>query len=193
MMKETIRPFTLGALGAATWLFFGATLLYAQDRPPQGTFDPQQMRQRMLDRMRQQLEVQDDAEWKLISERIAKVMEARRAVGSPGGPGARGNPGGPPPPQNGSPGSDRFGPPPGDAGPSPGGPAASSRESNPELEALRKAIDAKASSAEVKAALAKFREARKTKEAELEKAQDDLRQLLSVRQEAIAVTLGLLK
>jgi hypothetical protein len=36
------------------------------------------------------------------------------------------------------------------------------------------------------------RAARKKKEAALAQAQEDLRQLLSVRQEAIAVTLGLL-
>ena len=34
---------------------------------------------------------------------------------------------------------------------------------------------------------------RKKKEAELEQAQDQLREILSARQEAVAVTLGLLK
>ncbi len=67
------------------------------------------------------------------------------------------------------------------------------RETNPEVEALRKAIENKASTAELKAKLANLRAARKKKEAELEKAQQDLLEILSTRQEAVAVTLGLLK
>jgi Spy/CpxP family protein refolding chaperone len=45
---------------------------------------------------------------------------------------------------------------------------------------------------EWKAKLAKFREARKAKEAALTKAQEDLRKVLTVRQEATAVSMGLL-
>ena len=67
------------------------------------------------------------------------------------------------------------------------------REANPELDALRKAVEEKASSAVLKAKLAAFRDASKQKEAELARAEEDLRKILSVRQEAIAVTLGLLK
>jgi len=61
------------------------------------------------------------------------------------------------------------------------------------MQALRKAIESKASAAEIKSKLADLRAARKQKEAELETAQDDLRKILSARQEAVAVTLGLLK
>ena len=57
---------------------------------------------------------------------------------------------------------------------------------------MQKAIDGKASNSEMKAAIAKFQEARKAKQAELEKAQADLRKVLSVRQEAIATANGLL-
>jgi hypothetical protein len=64
--------------------------------------------------------------------------------------------------------------------------------SNPEGEALQKVIDIKASNAELKAAIAKFVDARKQKQATLEQAQADLKKLLSVRQEAIAYSLGLL-
>ncbi|MDB6067370.1 MAG: hypothetical protein JWR26_3578, partial [Pedosphaera sp.] len=64
--------------------------------------------------------------------------------------------------------------------------------SNPEADELQKAIDSKATTAELKAAVAKFVEARKQKQAALEKAQADLRKLLSVRQEAIAFSSGLL-
>jgi hypothetical protein len=44
----------------------------------------------------------------------------------------------------------------------------------------------------MKAAIAKFLEARKANEANLQKAQDDLRKVLSVRQEGIATLNGLL-
>ena len=63
---------------------------------------------------------------------------------------------------------------------------------NPDAEALQKAIDAKASNGEMKAAIAKFQDARKAKMADLEKAQADLRKVLSIRQEAIATSIGLL-
>ena len=45
----------------------------------------------------------------------------------------------------------------------------------------------------MKAKMAKLRDARKTKEAALTKAQDDLRKVLTVRQEATAVSMGLLQ
>ena len=63
---------------------------------------------------------------------------------------------------------------------------------SPEAEALQKAIDAKASNAELKAAMAKYNAARKEKQEALDKAQAELRKVLSVRQEAIAVSSGLL-
>jgi len=66
-------------------------------------------------------------------------------------------------------------------------------EPNPDAEALQKAIEAKAPAEEVKAKLAKYRESRKAKEAKLAQAQDELRKVLSVRQEASAVLAGLLQ
>jgi hypothetical protein len=63
---------------------------------------------------------------------------------------------------------------------------------DPEGEALQHDIDSNASPAELKAAIAKVAAARAQKQARLEQARKDLRQLLSVRQEAIAVSLGLL-
>src|SRR5580765_4585816 len=93
--------------GASLTLCLGTIPLFAQDQqPPQrqgrgGNFDPAQARQRMMDRYKEQLEVKDDAEWKLISDRIEKVTTARREVGFGGGGGfgfgrgGRGGPGGP--------------------------------------------------------------------------------------------------
>src|SRR5581483_10432631 len=69
--------------------------LHAQAQNPQGgrgqpgqgrgNFDPEQMRQRMMDGYREALEVKDDDEWKLISERITKVTEAARSLRTGGG------------------------------------------------------------------------------------------------------------
>jgi hypothetical protein len=63
---------------------------------------------------------------------------------------------------------------------------------NPDLEAVQKAIDAKASADELKAALAKYRASQADKRAKLEKAQEELKQVLNARREAVCVTLGLL-
>ena len=166
--------------GVATLLNLATANLSAQERQGRGNFDPEEMRQRMMDRYREQLEVKNDDEWKLISERITKVTDARREVGfggfGRGGFGRRGGDGG----AGGAGGDnggrrDRFG-----------------GEPNPDAEALQKAIEAKAPADEIKAKLAKYRDSKKEKEAKLAKAQDELRKVLSVRQEASATLMGLL-
>lgn len=143
-----------------------------------GNFDPEQMRQQMMARYREQLGIKDDAEWGVIEGRINKINEARRGMmrgfggfggGRGGGPGGPGGPGGQ------------------------GGPGGRGGQSNPEAEALQRALDGGASADDVKVKLAAYRAAQKQKEAALEKAQDDLRQVLSVKQEATAVLVGLLK
>ena len=63
---------------------------------------------------------------------------------------------------------------------------------SPEADALQKAIDSKASKAEMKAALEKYQASRKANQAALEQAQADLRKVLTTRQEAIATLNGLL-
>lgn len=181
--------YKLLSVGAAAALLLGAGQLNAQerqergergDRGGRGNFDPEQMRARMMERYREAFEVKDDAEWKLIEGRINKVMEARRDMaggfgrGGFGGPGGRRGGGGD---NGGGDGGERrrFGP-----------------EPSPEADALQKAIEAKASNDEIKAKLAKYRESQKTKQTALEKAQAELRQVLSVKQEANAVLMGLL-
>ena len=144
-----------------------------------GNFDPAQMRQRMLDNFKERLEVTSDAEWKIISERIEKVMDAQRETRVGGGMFGRGGRRG---------GGDNAGDNNG-RGNRPNPFAAD----NPDVDALQKAVDAKASSDELKAKLAKVRESLKEKEANLVKAQAELRKVLSVRQESIAVLAGLLK
>jgi hypothetical protein len=170
----------LMAAGAATVVLLSAGSLTAQERQGRGNFDPEQMRARMMERFREALEVKNDDEWKIIEARITKVTDARREIGGGfgrGGPGGFGRRGG------GDGGNDqgggdrrRFGP-----------------EPSPEAESLQKAVEAKASNDEIKTKLTKYRETQATKRANLEKAQDELRKVLSLRQEANAVLLGLLQ
>jgi len=144
-----------------------------------GSFDPAQIQKRIMDGYREQLGISNDDEWKIFEPRIQKVLDARREVGFGGGMGGMARLFGR--------GGQRGG-----AGQRPGGFGAFMPTPGPEEEALQKAIDSKAPNAELKAALAKFVESRNQKQAKLEKAQADLRQVLSVRQEAIATLLGLL-
>jgi hypothetical protein len=148
-----------------------------------GNFDPEQMRQRMMERYKEAFGVTKDDEWKVIQDRITKVNDARRDVGFGGGMGMmrqrQGGPGGPGGDQGGANQGNqdrqrRFG----------GEPSA-------EAEALQKAIDAKASNDELKAKMTAYRDARKAKQAKLQAAQEDLRKVLSVRQEAVALQMGL--
>ncbi len=135
-----------------------------------GNFDPAQMQQQMMDRMREQLGVTDDAEWKIITDRVTAVSDLRRATGGGGGfGGMRGG-------QGGQQGGGRRG----------------NAAANPEQDALRQAITDKLPDAEIKARLDRFREVRKANEEKLAKAQEDLRAVLNVRQEAVAVMFGLL-
>ena len=177
-MKQLQRILLLVAVGAA--LLTSTENVRAQGR---GNFDPAQFQQRMLERMREQFEVKDDAEWKLIADRVTVIFEAQRA--------ARGGFGGfrpaTPPASGDAAKTDAAKTDAGNRG-NRGG-----REPSPDTEALQKAIEAKAPADEIKAKLAKVREARKVAEGKLEKAQEDLKQVLSVRQEALAVMAGLLK
>lgn len=163
--------------GTALLMAFGASNAVAQpqDGGRRGNFDPAQMQQRMMERYKEVLEVTDDQEWKALQPLIQKVQDARMQSmrggmrGMFGGPrrGGEGDQGG---------GQQRrFGPPP-----------------SAEEEALQKAIDAKASKADLKAAIAKYNEARKAKQAEMEQAQENLRKVLTARQEALATLNGLL-
>jgi len=143
-------------------------------------FDPAQMQQRMMDNYKEQLEITDETEWKAVQPLVQKVMDARRATlgglgrGMFGGPRRGGGDNAPAGDQQNRRGGGMFGQP------------------SPEAEALQKAVDAKAPKAELKAAVAKYQEARKAKQAELEQAQDALRKVLTARQEAIATVNGLL-
>ncbi len=184
-MKRLSQCLAVTGIAAALLLSVGNTM--AQDNPPGGGrggrggpgggFDPAQMQQRMLENIREQMDVKDDAEWKIIADRITKVNEARRDIGFGGGGMRR-----------------MFRPPGGDAqnadqgnrrrfGPEPGA----------EEAALEKAIDSKAPKAELKAAMTKFRAAKKEKEAKLEAAQEELLKVVDTKQEALLLSMGIVK
>ncbi len=74
-----------------------------------------------------------------------------------------------------------------------GGPGPGGFRQNPAAEALQKALAGESSAQEIKTAPETYRAAVKEKESKLAAAQDNLRKVLSVRQEAQAVLLGLLQ
>jgi hypothetical protein len=142
-----------------------------------GNFDPAQFQQRIMDNIRDQLGFTNDTDWTAVQPLIQKVMDARRDVGFGAGMGRMmfRNRGG-----NGDNGGNRRG---GFFGGQP----------SPEAEALQQAIDNNAPAAQIKAALAKYEAAQRAKQAKLAEAQEQLRQVLTVKQEAQATLLGLLQ
>lgn len=152
-----------------------------------GPPDPAQMRQRFVDRMKEQLGLSDD-EWKALQPKIEQVQQLRRDAsarafffGPGGGPGG---PGGPPPGFGGGPGGPGRGGPDADRPPSP---------VQQKLNDLRETLDNKdAKPDDIKAKLAAFRDARDKARADLAKAQEDLRGLLTTRQESVLVIMGTL-
>lgn len=175
----------LAVAGVASSLLVSAGNVLAQDtqgggRGGRGGFggDPAEMRQRMMENIREQFAVKDDAEWKILEERIGKVMDARRDVGMGGNMGRMFR----------RPGGDNGG---GGGGGRRGG--GMFGEPSAEQEALDKAIDSKASKEQLKAAMAKVRTAKKDKEAKLTAAQEELKKVLSTEQEALALSMGLVQ
>jgi hypothetical protein len=194
----------LGVLGAAGVLCASGGSLLAQDDndgPPPGGFDPAQFQKRMQEQVRKNLDITNDEDWAAVQPLVQKVMDARRQAREgggpgmfgpgPGGPGGFGGPGGPPP--DGGPGGPGGGPP--DGGPDgPGGPGGPfGPPQSAERQALQKAIADRAPSTQVKEALASYRASRQEKQAQLEAAQANLKSVLTGRQEAAAVLMGLVQ
>ena len=185
--RTLFRIFVLGAAMASPAI--------AQVPGPGGPPDFADMRQRFMDRMKEMLSASDD-EWKVLQPKIEKVQQLQReASGMRGmfmmfGPG----PGGPP---GGGPGAGPGGPPPvGPGGPPPGGPDGDRPQSpvQQKVQELRSALDNKdAKPEEIKSKLQALRDARAKAKADLSKAQDELRDLLTARQESVLVMLGMLE
>lgn len=146
---------------------------------------PEEMRKMMTDRMKETLGVTNEDEWKVMEPKLEKVMTLSMQsrfgggmMGMMGGRGNRGNRGGD---------TNATNPPP----PPPANPNAS--EVQKKSEALTKVLANKeAKPEEIAAALTALREAKAAARAELEKAQKDLKEVLTARQEAQLVTFGML-
>lgn len=161
-------------------------------RGQRGNRDPEEMRrmfeERMAERMKEQLEI-TDAEWKVLQPRFQKVTELQRQTAGGGrgmmgmmmgGRGGRGGQGGRP----GQEGQQR--------GPRPGG-NQPQNEVQVASEALRTLLDSEnPSSDQLKAKLAALRGAREKANQKLVAAQGELRQLLTLKQEASLVMMGIL-
>lgn len=134
-----------------------------------GNFNREDFMQRMVDRMRERYEF-SEAEWKVIGPKFTALMTMNMENRTGGGfnlfgGGRRGGPGG----RGGDTGGDD-----------------SARD------VLRKALESNASASAIKEKLAAFRAEKEAQAAKVKKAQDELRQLLTVKQEAYAVIDGLL-
>jgi len=135
----------------------------------QGRPDPAQMHQQYMQRIKEALQMGDDA-WKALQPKLEKVMTLSRDAGAPGG-----------------------------GGMFPGGRGATADKGQPQSDVakatqeLRAVLDNKAATAdEIKAKLTALREAREKAKQELAKAKDDLRAALTQRQEAQLVLMGIL-
>ena len=135
------------------------------ERGNRGNFDRSQIMERIMERYRENLGI-SVAEWKVVQPKVQAVMD-NRISGTSGMMsffGGRGS----------------------------RGRGDSSTEKTPTSE-LRDLLEKDApSKEEIKAKLAAYRADRKAREAKLKKAQEDLRQLLTIKQEAQAVLSGLL-
>ncbi|HEV2691785.1 MAG TPA: hypothetical protein VG347_02705 [Verrucomicrobiae bacterium] len=140
-----------------------------------GGFDPAQMQERRMARYQEQLGLTNDVDWDAVKPLVQKVMDAQRDVfsgqmrGMFGG-GRRGGQGG---------------------GGGQGGPGGGMFPADPARDALQQAIDDNVPTAQIKDLLAKYKAAQKAKQAKLDAAQSDLKKVLTTKQEAEAVLLGL--
>lgn len=146
-------------------------------------------RQRMLDRLKTALKATDE-EWAVIAPLMEKVQTAQRETmssrfgGFGGGFGRRGGGGG-----GGAPGENGGG---GGGGQNQGN--RPPRPTSPEADALRTALETDGTSTEeIKTKLQALRDARKKGAADLEQAREDLKKVLTLRQEAVLVQMGLLE
>ena len=129
---------------------------------------PADAQARGLERLREKLDVPDDTEWALMTERMAKLDEIRRTLWTSAA-NVRGA----------SPGADKSKRTAGSSG-------------HPERDALRAAVSDNLPDAEIKSRLARAHEIHRQNEQRLAEAQANLRAILSIRQEAVAVMAGLL-
>lgn len=152
-------------LSTALALVVWAPLALAQDQGGGGgRWDPAKMQERMLQRQKEQLKVSDE-EWTVLKPLLQAVTQKQweQRMARFRGMGRRGRGGG---------GEDN---------------------SPAEVKALRAALeDENTPAADIQAKLKALRDANKARDAEIEKAREQLRQVLTVRQEAQLVLMGVL-
>ena len=173
-LKSIIK---LCAVAAA--LAFAASRLSAQDNGNNGgshgnhsggNWDPAQIQQRILDAIQERLGFTNEVEWDAVKPIVQKVIDTGREV-----IGGRLDPFG----GSHSRGSSR------------GGPGGLFGQPSAERESLQKALDDNVPTGQIKDLIAKYKAAQKLKQARLEAAQADLKSVLSTKQEAQALLLGL--
>jgi membrane-associated HD superfamily phosphohydrolase len=153
---------------------------------PGGNFDPAQMQQmqaqmqeRMLERYKTELKCTDD-EWNALKPLVTKVQELQMKSGNgmmPGGRGGRGGRGG----AQGGPNATA------------GGPAAATENADDAMSQLRKALADDATSADViKEKVKAVRAERDKNTAALKTAREELRKVLTARQEAVLMMSGIM-
>ena len=163
-------------------------------------FDPEQMRQRMMERVKEEMGV-GDKEWGAIQPALEEVMNLNREVGGGGmfgrrfrgGPGAGGPGGGPG-------GGGPAGGGPAGGGPAGGGAGGGGADQGPPQTAVGKATqdlqttlqNKDATADEIKAKVAALREAREKAKKELTTSKEALREMLTPRQEAQLILMGIL-
>lgn len=131
-------------------------------------FDPAAMRERRLTQIKDALAPTDD-EWKVLQPKVEKLMDAQMAQMAGRGGRGRGGPGG------------------GGGGNAPSTPLAEAAR------ALQTTLENKDASAEdIKAKLAALRDARAKAKEQLTVAQNELKELVTARQEAVLVSQGML-
>jgi len=164
-----VRGFLLTAV-------LGCALVAPSYTRAQNQFDPAQFRERMMNNIKERLGATDD-EWKVISPKVEKVMTAQRdARGGGGGFGGFGGGGG------------RRG---GGGGGADQQPTTETGKASAEL---RTALENKDTPADdIAKKLAAYREARDKGRAQLLAAQKELKEILTQRQEAVMVNMGMLE
>ena len=174
------RKIVLSGVIVGVLTVFGLSLALAQDaqrapRGGRGRRTPEQMRQRMMERIKERLEAGDE-EWKVLQPKLEKVMTLSREAGSGGGlrmlfGGRGGRRGG----------------------------ATANAATQPES-AVAKAVrelqqtleNKEATPEQIKAKLTALRTAREKVKQELAKARAALQELVTQRQEAVLVLMGTL-
>ena len=170
-------------LSALVMGFLGLSLAQAQDAQPPARgqrgarMDPAQMREQFMTRIKEQLGASDE-EWKALQPKVEQLMTLSRDARAGGGMGMMGRRGG------------AAG---GAGGAAAAGATAPQSDVAKAQAALQTTLDNQQATAdEIKGKLTALREAREKAKQDLAKAQEAVRELVTQRQEAQLVIMGLL-